>query len=59
MTVKPSAATVGTIDLGTKSEPTSECGLANRDNHSEPATPCVIQDFVRLVESGPIMYRCT
>jgi len=32
--------TVGTIDTGTNpSEPTSECGLGNRENPSEPITP--------------------
>ena len=32
--------TVGPIDLGTNSsEPTSECGLRNRQNPSEPTTP--------------------
>jgi len=32
--------TVGTIDTGTNpSEPTSECGLGNRENPSEPTTP--------------------
>ena len=32
--------TVGPIDLGTdSSEPTSECGLGNRENPSEPTTP--------------------
>ena len=34
------ARTVGTIDIGTNpSEPTSECGLRNRENPSEPTTP--------------------
>ena len=33
-------ATVGTIDLGTnQSEPTSDYGLRNRENPSEPTTP--------------------
>ena len=32
--------TVGTIDIGTNpSEPTSECGLGNRENPSEPTMP--------------------
>ena len=32
--------TVGTIDIGTNpSEPTSECGLGNLENPSEPTTP--------------------
>ena len=32
--------TVGTIDIDTNpSEPTSECGLGNRENPSEPTTP--------------------
>jgi len=32
--------TVGTFDIGTNpSEPTSECGLGNRENPSEPTTP--------------------
>jgi len=40
--------TVGTIDIGTNlseptltnlSEPTSECGLGNRENAFEPTTP--------------------
>jgi len=31
---------VGTFDIGTNpSEPTSECGLGNRENPSEPTTP--------------------
>ena len=33
-------ATVWTIDIRTnQSEPTSECGLGNRENPSEPTTP--------------------
>jgi len=35
-----SIATVGTIDIGTNTfEPTSECGLRNRENPFEPTTP--------------------
>jgi len=37
---KLKARTVWTIDIGTNpSEPTTECGLGNRENPSEPTTP--------------------
>ena len=36
----PRTYTVGTIDLGTNlSEPTSECGLGNRENPLNPQRP--------------------
>jgi len=38
--------TVGTIDLGTNpSDPTSECGLGNRENPSEPTTPLLSPQY--------------
>ena len=46
------ALTVGTIDLGTNlSEPSSECGLGNWENPSEPTTPLPSPQYGKLQSS--------
>jgi len=52
--------TVGTIDIGTNpSEPTSECGLGNRENSSEPTTPLLSPQYGKSQSSKINLSFCS